>query len=319
MNSQSPSVHVGVDVAKSSLQVFLQGVQIETGNCASDHTKLCKQLKKVAQPHVICEATGGYERSLVEALHKAKIPVSVINPTLARAAARAKGQRAKNDRIDARELADYGKRYQPEPTPKVSRVQKKLAHLTQWLKQLIDLRAQTKTYGEHHADQFVKKQHEALLGHLAFQIKKVEAQITDLMAGEKELKNRVDCLTEIKGVGLRTAWVVLAQMPELGAMNRQQVAALAGLAPWAKDSGTMKGVRCISGGRFDVRRALYMSALCASRCNPVLSKVYKNLIDRDKLHKVALTAVMRKLIIYMNARLKDLALRKFTAEELQTN
>jgi transposase len=143
--------------------------------------------------------------------------------------------------------------------------------------------------------------------HLQAQIKAVEKQIEALLEQDAELRQRVDCLDEIQGVGPRTAWMVLAHMPELGQLNRHQVAALAGLAPWIRDSGTMKGKRCIGGGRPEVRVALYMASLSASRSNPVLSVLYKRLRAKGKMGKVALTAVMRRLLIFMNHQLKALA------------
>jgi transposase len=264
------------------------------------------QLQNVPGVHVICEATGGYEQAMVKVLHQAKIPVSVTNPAQVRAAAQARGQRAKTDPIDAEQLTDYGQRYQPKATPPTSATQDQLVALTQWLKQLIHGQAMAKTQAEHHQQPFVRRQHAKLMAHLQSQIKSVEKQIEALLNQDAPLQQRVNCLDDIQGVGPRTAWMVLAHMPELGQLNRQQVAALAGLAPWTRDSGTMKGMRCIGGGRPEVRLALYMAALSAARSNPVLRTLYKRLRAKGKLGKVALTAVMRRLLTYMNHQLKDL-------------
>jgi transposase len=301
------AVYVGVDVAKATLQVHVRGRQVEVRNQPAARTKLCRQLQAVPGAHVVCEATGGYERDLVEALHKVKIPVSVVNPAQVRASAQAQGQRAKTDRIDAAMLTDYGQRYQPQPTPPTSRVQRRLVALTQWLKQIIEAQATAKTQAEHHHDPFVRKQHQALMECFQAQIKAVEDQLQALLQKEAELQRRVETLDAIPGVGLRTALLMLAHMPELGHLSRQQAAALAGLAPWTRESGTMKGVRCIGGGRPEVRLALYMSALGATRCNPVLREFYQRLIGKGKVPKVALTAVMRKLLVYMNHQLKAAA------------
>jgi transposase len=307
MNSNMKSVYVGVDVAKATLQVHIQGRQAEFKNTPAQHKKLCRALHGVAGAHVICEATGGYEQVLVQALHKATILVSVVNPAQVRASAQAKGQRAKSDPIDAAQLTDYGQRYEPQPTPPTSPVQRRLIDFTRWLHQLIEARAKAKTQAEHAHNSFVRKQHQALLDHYQTQIKAVEAQISKLMDEDQELRQRVECLDAIAGVGLRTAVGVLAHMPELGNLNPQEAAALAGLAPWTRDSGTLKGKRCIGGGRPEVRLALYMAALSAIRCNPILRAFYQNLIARGKLSKVALTAVMRKLLVYMNHSLKSIA------------
>ena len=307
MEANTATVYVGVDVAKATLQVHVQGRQSELNNTPAGLKELCKQLKTIPAAQVICEATGGYEQALVQALQKADIPVSVLNPAHVRAAAQAQGQRAKTDRIDAVMLTDYGQRFQPEATPPVSETQRQLVALTLWLKQLIATQATAKTQAEHHEDPFVLKQHEALLDCYQSQIKAVEAKLKTLLAKDQVLAQRVECLDAIQGVGQRTALMVLAHMPELGQMNRQQAAALAGLAPWTRESGTMKGIRCIGGGRPEVRLALYMSALSAVRSNPVLREFYLRLRAKGKLGKVALTAVMRKLLIYMNHQLKSLA------------
>lgn len=300
-------VYVGVDVAKATLQVHLRGAQIELNNAPAGRAKLCQKLQAIPGAHVICEATGGYEQALVQSLQKAKLTVSVVNPAQVRASAQAKGQRAKTDAIDALMLTDYGQRYRPAPTPPASKVQHQLAALTQWLKQLIDAQAIAKTQAEHHRDGFVRKQHQALIEHYHSQIKTTEAKLKLLMEQDQALQQRVACLDAIEGVGLRTALVVLTHMPELGQLNRQEVAALAGLAPWTRESGTMKGKRCIGGGRPKVRVALYMSSLSVIRCNPTLREFYQRLVAKGKPKKVALTAVMRKLLVYMNHQLKNLA------------
>jgi transposase len=306
MQAQDDAVYAGIDVAKATLQLDLQGHQAEFTNEPRGLAQLCRKLQSVPHVHVVCEATGGYEGALVQALHQAKIPVSVTNPAQVRAAARAKGQRAKTDRIDAALLSDYGRRYQPAATQANSPSQQRLVALTQWLKQLIQGQALAKTQAEHHQDPFVRRQHSKLMAHLKAQIQAVETQIHALLAQDANLKQRVDCLDKIEGVGLRTAWMVLAHMPELGRLNRQEAAALAGLAPWTRESGTMKGMRCIGGGRPEVRLALYMASLSTVRCNPVLRSLYQHLRSKQKPPKVALTAVMRRLLIYMNLQIKAL-------------
>jgi len=313
-NASTAVIYAGVDVAKATLQLHLQGRQTEFPNTPAGRRQLGDQLLKVPAVHVVCEATGGYERALVNSLHEDQIPVSVTNPAQVRAAALAQGQRAKNDPIDAAKLTDYGERFKPQATPPTSVTQDKLVALTQWLQQLIHGQALAKTQAEHHADPFVCRQHATLMKHLQSQVEKVEAEIAALIEQDAGLKGRVDCLDAIQSVGPRTAWMVLAHMPELGQLNRQEVGALAGLAPWVHDSGTMKGKRCIGGGRPEVRLALYMAALSAVRCNPVLREIYQRLRAKSKPAKVALTAVMRKLLIYMNHQLKALHLETSTAK-----
>lgn len=317
MPSKNTVVYAGVDVAKATLQLHLQGRQTEFANTPAGLPRLLAQLRKVPAVQVVCEATGGYEQPMVRALHAAHIPVSVANPAQVRAAARARGQRAKSDPLDADGLADYGRRFEPAPTPPSTATQDKLVALTQWLRQLIQGQAMARTQAEHHHDPFVHRQHAKLIAHLQSQIAQVEKQIEELLARDAPLRQRVNCLDEIQGVGLRTAWMVLAHMPELGRLNRHQAAALAGLAPWTRDSGTMQGIRCIGGGRPEVRVALYMAALSAARANPVMRVLYKRLRAKEKPAKVALTAVMRRLLIYMNHQLKNLLAKELT-EKIQT-
>lgn len=298
------TTYVGIDVAKATLQVHFNGHQVEFNNDSKGHAKLSKKLAQLSRPHVICEATGGYERPLVAAFHQNKISVSVLNPAHTLAATKAQGIRAKSDCCDAEALTDYGQRYQPDPTLPVPPALRDITELALWLQQLIDQRAVAKTQAEHHDNAFVCQRHEELLAHYQEQIKAVEKEIKKRVQSQPEFQQRLDCLDKIQGVGFRTALMMLVLMPELGQMNRGGAAALAGLAPWTRDSGTMKGKRCIGGGRAQVRHVLYMSALSASRCNPVLAPFYTALKKRNKLSKVALTAVMRKLVIYMNRQLK---------------
>ncbi len=310
METKNAVIYAGVDVAKATLQLHLLGRQNELANTPAGLRQLLKQVQKVPGLHVVCEATGGYEQPMVKALHHAQVPVSVTNPARFRAAAQAQGQRAKTDPIDAAGLTDYGQRFEPQATPPTSATQQKLVALTQWLQQFIHGQAMAKTQAEHHQEPFVRRQHAKLMVHLHSQVDAVEQQIEALVKENAELQERVNCLDDIKGVGSRTAWMVLAHMPELGQLNRRQVAALAGLAPWTRDSGTIKGKRCIGGGRPEVRVALYMASLSAARSNPVLCALFKRLRAKGKLGKVALTAVMRRLVIYMNHQLKDLAAKK---------
>jgi transposase len=307
MKNNQPPVYVGMDVAKATLQVHLLGRQTEFANNSAGLAKLCKKLRTVPAAHVVCEATGGYERAATKAFHEAKIPVSVVNPAQVRASAQAQGQRAKNDLIDGALLTDYGQRFHPAPTPQPAPGQEELAALTGWLRQLIQARATAKTQAEHHTAPFILAQHAELLTHFAIQIKAVERQIKSLVQQDPVLTSRVECLENIVGIGPRSAWLILAVMPELGELNRGAAASLAGLAPWAKDSGESRGVRRISGGRSEIRHALYMPALSASRANPVLKAYYQHLIGRHKPAKVVLTAVMRKLLLHMNSELKKLA------------
>lgn len=315
MPSPVEPLYVGIDIAKATLQAHLPGGQLALANAPANRLRLIQKLKSLPGAHVVCEATGGYERPLVELLHQSTLPVSVVNPARARAAAQAKGQMAKSDPLDAHDLTDYGQRYQPAPTQAPSKIQQRLADLSQWLSQLIAAQAMAKTQAEHHINPFVTKAHRQLLAHYQTLINQVEKQLQELLVQDPVLQKRVECLDDISGVGRRTALLVLAHMPELGDLSRQQTGALAGLAPWTRNSGTMKGKRCIGGGRPEVRRALYMAALSASRSNSVLREFYQRLRAKGKPGKVVLTAVMRKLVVYMNRQLKALATQPKTVAE----
>jgi len=272
---------------------------------SAGHTQLIKRLAAIPGVQVICEATGGYERAVVAALHAAAIPVSVINPARVRQFARASGELAKTDPIDAAMLTAFGQAFTPEPTPPRTATEIKLAALVSRRAQLLELHVAERQRADTCTEPALCKLFTAWLAQMEKQIAKVEALIEELLAEQATLANQVQRLDEITGVGRITAVTVLASMPELGQLNRRQAAALAGLSPYNRDSGQWAGKRCISGGRAEVRRALYMAALSASRSNHLLKPFYDRLVAAGKPGKVALTAVMRKLIVLMNHLLKN--------------
>jgi transposase len=305
MNDKITSVYTGLDIAKASLQLHLQGKTYDLSNTTEGHAQLIKRLAAVPGSHVICEATGGYERAVVAALHTAAIPVSVLNPARVRQFARAAGKLAKTDPIDAAMLTAFGQAFAPEPTPPRTAAELKLAALVTRRVQLLELRVAEAQRADTCADLDLRKLFTPWLAQMEKQIAKVEALIEALLQSQAPLAAQVQRLDDIMGVGRITAVMVLATMPELGTLNRRQAAALAGLCPYNRDSGQWAGKRCISGDRLEVRRALYMAALSASRSNHLLKPFYDRLIAAGKPAKVALTAVMRKLILLMNHLLKN--------------
>jgi len=305
MNDKKTSVYAGLDIAKASLQLHLQSKSFDLANAAEGHAQLIKRLAASPSVHVICEATGGYERAVVAALQAAQIPVSVINPARVRQFARAAGELAKTDPIDAAMLTAFGQAFTPEPTPPRPATEIKLAALVTRRVQLLELRVAEAQRADTCADLELRKLFTPWLAQMQKQIAKVEALIEALLKIQAPLADRVQRLDNIMGVGRLTAVMVLATLPELGTLNRRQAAALAGLCPYNRDSGQWAGKRCISGGRAEVRRALYMAALSASRSNHLLKPFYDRLITAGKPAKVALTAVMRKLIVLMNHLLKN--------------
>lgn len=298
-------LYVGLDVAKLSLQLHLAGRFYTLANDAKGHARLLKYLRVYAKAQVICEATGGYEQALVQALHAACVPVSIIEAGRVRYFARAQGQRAKTDPIDAAVLSEYGAAFQPRPTPPPSLQQRQLADWSQRRRQLVQLLVQEHNHAEHYTDAFRRRQSQQLSRLLEKQISQCDQAITQLIAQDAQLAHKASRLQAIPGVGPVVAATVLAEMPELGTLNRQTAAALAGVAPYNRDSGGQKGLRCISGGRSAVRCALYMATLNAMRRDRILKEFYLRLRAAEKKPLVAMTACMRKLIILMNRLLKN--------------
>jgi transposase len=241
----------------------------------------------------------------VAALHQAQVPVSVIDPARVRHFARATGQRAKTDRIDAAMLARYGEQMQPRPTAPMSAAQGQVRELVRRRAQLLDVLQLTRQHAQHLTLATLRRQNATLVRQVRRQVAAVEKEIQSALAAQSSLFERVRCLQSVSGVGPATAAVLVAELPELGQLNRGQVAALAGVAPFARESGKWRGARWIGGGRASVRKALYMAALVGSRSNVVLRQRYERLRARGKPAKVALVALMRHLIIHLNALLKN--------------
>jgi transposase len=298
-----PIIYAGLDIAKANFQLHLQGKFHELPNTPAGHRRLCQLLS--SQMHVICEATGGYERAVVAALHQAGIAVSVLNPQRVRSFARAQGQRAKTDRIDAAVLTAYGQSLQPAVTPARSQTEQELTELVRRRQQLVDLLTAQRLQADGLTLPALRRQAQSLIRRLEQDLDRLEELLAALQQQTPALQAQVQRLETIEGVGAVTARNVLAELPELGRLNRRQVAALAGLAPHPRQSGQWTGKASIGGGRAALRRALYMAALSASRCNPLLRAFYQRLRLAGKPAKVALTAVMRKLIVLMNHCLKN--------------
>ena len=299
------TIYTGLDIAKLNLQLHLLGRRHDLPNTAAGHRRLVKLLAALPGAHVICEATGGYERDLVAALHDARIPVSVLNPARVRHFARATGQRAKTDPLDAAILTAYGQALQPQPTAPRTPQEHHLSELIRRRVQVLALLVAQRQQAQRLTVPALRRQAQSLVRRLERDLEQIETQLTQLQAQAKALDERVQKLIAITGVGTITALGVLAELPELGTLNRRQAAALAGLAPHPRESGQWHGRRRIGGGRAPVRRALYMAALVAARSNRQLKAFYQRLRAAGKPAKVALTAVMRKLIILMNHTLKN--------------
>jgi transposase len=299
------TIYAGLDIAKLNLQLHLASRSHDLPNTVPGHRRLLKLLATQPGSQVVCEATGGYEREVVAALQAAHIPVSVLNPARARHFAKASGQRAKTDKIDAALLTAYGHALQPKPTPPRTALEQQLTELVRRRHQVVEIIVGQRQQADQLTLPALRRQAQSLVRRLERDLAQIEDQLKELRREVAPLHERLQKLEAISGVGTITAMGVLAELPELGTLNRRQTAALAGLAPFTRQSGRWQGLRAIGGGRAPVRRALYMAALVAARCNRQLKEFYQRLRAAGKPAKVALTAVMRKLIVLMNHVLKN--------------
>lgn len=300
--SMNPSpVYLGIDIAKDPLEVAGPGLRLPVPNTAEGHAQLLAAAQALRGPvHFICEATGGYERRLVASLLAQDCAVSLLNPARVRQFAKATGRLAKTDRIDAELLAAYGRTLQPAAEPKPVPLLEELTDVVRRRAQLAGLLGLQRTQRRQLYDAKLIAGLDQLIGFLEQQIAALDQRLDELIDQDGGLGTRLKRLCQVEGVGKGTAMNLIAELPELGRLNRTRIAALAGLAPFNRDSGAATGQRHIRGGRANVRRALYMAALTATRCNPVLRPFYQQLRARGKGHRVAITAVMRKLLVHLN-------------------
>jgi transposase len=298
-------VYVGVDIAKAYLDVAWEQESWRAANDATGRNGLVKRLHQIAGPvQVICEASGGYERGLLLALERGGIDFSLVQATRVRQYARACGILAKTDVIDAQVLCRFGQAIAPPVTRALLPEQEKLRELDGQRRHLVRLLVAEQNRRAQLSDQTLLRLSHCLIAQLRKQIAQIEALLESLIEQSEELSRKARKLTAVVGVGSRTAALLLAQMPELGQLNRREAAALAGLAPFNRDSGSAHGKRTIFGGRRAVRCGLYMAALVAAHRNPILAPFYQRLRRAGKPPKLALTATMRKLLILLNSILK---------------
>jgi transposase len=300
-------VCVGIDVAKANLDLhFLPSGQAHTlPNTSSGHQQLRKLLPGSDRCLIVLEATGGYEREVVADLLDAGYRVAVVNPRRVRDFAKALGLAAKTDRLDARVLAHFALKVQPAPREKTPEKQAEIQQLVARRRQLIDLRTQESNRWETTKAKAARKSIQAVLNTLERQVRDIEKAIEALVESDDDWRHKTQLIESVPGLGGVTATTIVADVPELGQLNRQQVSALVGLAPYNNDSGPRKGQRSISGGRKSVRSVLYMAALAAKRCNPVIKAFADRLTQHGKPFKVVLTACMRKLLVILNAIVKS--------------
>ncbi|CAN5308148.1 IS110 family transposase [soil metagenome] len=304
-------IYAGIDVAKATLALSLSGASHSFPNDAQGHAAIVRLFAAAEKIHPgskvqgILEATAGYEAALVRALHQAGCALSVIQPSRARHFAHARNQRAKTDPIDASVLAAFGAAIRPEPTAPPTAAQAHLAALVGRRSQLVETRSAELNRAAHYSEKLFRQQSRQLLALLDRQIARCDQAIARQIAADEQIKARTERLQEVPGVGPVVAAVLQATMPELGTLSNGEAAGLAGLAPYNCDSGPRKGTRRIWGGRAPVRCILYMAALSAVRHDPILRAFYQRLLGAGKKPLVALTAVMRKLVVLLNRLLKN--------------
>jgi len=298
-------VYLGVDIAKSYLDAAIGNEKRRFANERTGHRELIKWIKQVeGSVQAICESSGGYERALIEALARAQVTVSLVQANRVRQFARAAGILAKTDRIDAKVLCIFGEVMQPGTISASQLEQQHLRELESQRRHLTHLLVMEQNRAARVSDACVRRLNRSLLNQIKKQIEQLDRLIKEHIEASPALLVKAQKLTAISGVGARTAALLLAQMPELGQLNRREVAALVGVAPFNRDSGKMRGKRAIYGGRRPVRHGLYMAALVAARHNPILRAFYLRLRAAGKPAKLALTATMRKLLIVLNSSLK---------------
>lgn len=296
---------VGLDISKARLDSHTSGTHREDPNNPQGHAALISHLRSLRHPRVICEATGGYEKAIVTALLDAHIEVCVVQPGRVRHFADAKGWLAKNDRIDAKLLAAFGENIRPRldtpSSPECVRLREMLDY-----RRITSEQISESTNRLELSSGYLKEGLETQIATLKAEMKKVEKDLSAHIASHPSLAAKARRMRELGGVGPVMAATVLAYLPELGEIEDRMIASLVGVAPHPKDSGTSKFRRRVAGGRGQVRKVLYMAAVTAARSNPVLKAFYERLRnDKGKPHKVAIVAVMRKMLTVLNKLLAN--------------
>jgi transposase len=299
-------VYVGIDVSKDRLDVAVLGEKpmLQVANTKKDIIYFTKQIGKRKPKLIVVEATGGYEETVVLALFAAGLPVALVSPQRDRQYAKAKGLLAKTDQLDARNLAEYGKSIQPRLFAGKSEEHKRLSALVARRKQLEEI-LQAERNRLRTASCEMGASLERTIAFLKAEMQQMEKEILTFLQEHADFKVQEKLLRSAKSIGPVTAATLLADLPELGQLDRKQIAALVGVAPMNQDSGRKRGYRRTKGGRPAVRNALYMSTLTGIRYNPVIQAQYQQLLKRGKEKKVAITACMRKLLTILNAMMRD--------------
>jgi transposase len=298
--------HVGIDVAKDSMEISVHESQEKLGftNDEIGIAKLITRMKKLGPSLIVLEATGGYEVTVAAELQSIGFPVAVVNPRYVRDFARSVGILAKTDALDAKVIARYAATVKPEPRSLPAEETRQLGVIMMRRRQIVAMRTAEKNR-LHQADAAVAKRIKAHITWLEQELDDINKELKQKIESSPEWKEKNDIIQSVPGVGQNLAMTILSDFPELGQLNRKQAAALSGVAPFNRDSGAMRGKRSIWGGRGVVRTAVYMSIVSSIRYNPQIKAFYQRLVTAGKIHKVAMVACMRKLLCILNVMLKN--------------
>jgi transposase len=299
-------VNVGIDVSKEALDVAIRprGQRFQVSNDDKGHAELGKRLAKLRPERIVLEPTGGYEQGIVQALVRVKLPVVVVNARQVRDFAKAAGRLAKTDQIDADVLAHFGEALKPEVRALPDEAHRQLEALVNRRRQLVDMRS-AEIKRKQTAPRVVHLSIEALVEAINRQIEEVDGDLQAIIRRTPAWREADDLLQSVPGVGPVLSSTLTALVPELGKLNRKQIASLVGVAPFNRDSGLGERRRVTWGGRAPVRAVLYMAASVARRYNPIIRRFYDRLIAAGKPGQVALVACMRKLLTILNALARD--------------
>jgi len=298
--------YVGIDVSKDILDVAVLGEKKikQVRNNRSGIGALAKVLGRRDPRLIVVEATGGYEELVVRGLHQAGLPVALVSPQRVRQYAKARGLLAKTDKLDAQNLAEYGAQIQPRKYEGKSEAGKELSGLLGRRRQLGDLLKAEKNR-VWRAQGEVRRSLEVVIECLKGELKRMDKDVERLMQAEASFREQEQLLRSARSIGRVTAATLVAELPELGKLDRKEIAALVGVAPMNQDSGRRRGYRRTKGGRPEVRCVLYMATLTAIQSNPVIKPHYEQMVKRGKEKKVAITACMRKMLTILNAMVRD--------------
>ena len=305
MNQETPEIVVGIDVSKARLDVTAANEEWSASNDIKGISKLITRLKELTPKLVVIESTGGLERAAMAEMSAAGLPVALVNPRRVREFGKSIGLMAKTDKVDAHLLVRFGEAVKPEPTRLPSAEEQRLSALMTRRHQVVDMLTMEKNHlvSAHPATQ---KSITKVMDALQLELDELNCAIEDFIDHTPDFQQKKEILASTPGVGTVTSAILIADLPELGLLDRKKIAALVGVAPFNNDSGRHHGKRRIKGGRSSIRPILYMAALSASRNNPVIRSFYQHLLLQGKDKKVALVACMRKLLTFLNAMIRDL-------------